>query len=105
VLLKVAGDEDGLEKIVSAVPGVSRVLKSQDGNLEFETDPGQDVRPAVARAVVEAKFDLLELRAVGMSLEDVFLELTREAPAPPDIDEGFEEDEMEDEQVEEEVGE
>ncbi|MBN2501773.1 MAG: ABC transporter ATP-binding protein [Anaerolineales bacterium] len=105
VVLKVAGDEDGLEKIVSAVPGVSRVLRSQDGNLEFETDPGQDVRPAVARAVVEAKFDLLELRALGMSLEDVFLELTREAPAPPDIDEGFEEDEMEEEQEEEGAGE
>ena len=41
-----------------------------------------DVRPEVAKAVIEAGYDLLELRPVGMSLEEIFLELTREDVRP-----------------------
>jgi hypothetical protein len=37
---------------------------------------GIDCRPTVAQFVVEKGWGLLELRAVGVSLEDVFLELT-----------------------------
>jgi hypothetical protein len=36
----------------------------------------------VAKAVIHAGFDLLELRPVGMSLEEIFLELTRDEAAP-----------------------
>ena len=46
--------------------------------MEFQFAPGQDVRPEVAKAVVGAGYDLLELRPVGMSLEEIFLELTRD---------------------------
>jgi hypothetical protein len=46
--------------------------------VEFQFAPGQDVRPEVAKAVVAAGYDLLELRPVGMSLEEIFLELTRD---------------------------
>jgi len=44
--------------------------------VEFEFAPGQDVRPEVAKAVIKEGFDLLEMRPVGMSLEEIFLELT-----------------------------
>jgi ABC-2 type transport system ATP-binding protein len=44
--------------------------------VEFQFAPGQDIRPQVARAVIEAGFDLLEMRPLGMSLEEIFLELT-----------------------------
>jgi len=37
--------------------------------------------------VIAAGYDLLEMRPVGMSLEDIFLELTREEPAPPEVSE------------------
>jgi ABC-2 type transport system ATP-binding protein len=46
--------------------------------VEFQFAPGQDVRPEVAKAVINSGYDLLELRPVGMSLEEIFLELTRE---------------------------
>jgi len=32
----------------------------------------------VAKAVVQGGYELLEMRPVGMSLEEIFLELTRE---------------------------
>ena len=35
------------------------------------------MRPDLARAVVEAGWNLNELRVVGESLEEIFLELTR----------------------------
>lgn len=62
------------------VSGVSRVLPkpSRDGHLSFEIESlqGRQVRAELARAVVTAGWNLHELRAVGMSLEDIFLQLT-----------------------------
>ncbi len=76
--LQVAGDGEGVADVVAGVTGVKQVHVVRDGTLEFETQPGYDSRPQVARALIAANFDLLELRAVSMSLEDIFLELTRE---------------------------
>lgn len=83
VSVKVGGDADGCERVIQGIPGVARVVPGGDGALEFETVPGQDARPAVARALVQAGYALLELRPIGLSLEDIFLQLTRDEPAPP----------------------
>jgi ABC-2 type transport system ATP-binding protein len=85
VSIRVRGDEDGLTGVVKKVSGVTRVAKSENGGLEFETGVNKDVRPEVARAVINAGYDLLEMRPVGVSLEDIFLELTRDEPEPPSI--------------------
>lgn len=82
VNLQVSGDSDGLDGVMRDVPGVANVIERGDGRLEFETMPGYDPRPDVARAVIGAGYDLLEIRSVGMSLEDIFLQLTRDEPAP-----------------------
>jgi len=93
VALVVSGEADGVEKVVESVPGVTRVGEVLDGRLDFETEPGQDPRPEVARAIVNAGFGLLEMRPIGMSLEDIFLHLTRDEPSPPlTSDEGLDED-------------
>jgi len=78
VAVRVRGDSDGLAKTVQKVKGVRSVHSAADGSLEFQFAPGHDVRPEVAKAVVSAGYDLLELRPVGMSLEEIFLELTRD---------------------------
>jgi ABC-2 type transport system ATP-binding protein len=83
VSLTVGGDADGIVKLIGEVPGVIRVQMVRVGSFEFEMAAGQDVRPAVARAVVNAHYDLMEIRPVGMSLEEIFLQLTRDEPAPP----------------------
>jgi ABC-2 type transport system ATP-binding protein len=78
----VAGDDGGLEQVISSVAGVTRVINAANG-YEFETQPGKDVRPEVARAIITAGYDLLELRPMGASLEEVFMELTRDEPDLP----------------------
>jgi ABC-2 type transport system ATP-binding protein len=87
ILVKVTGDPDGLDGVVSGVPGVVRVSPNVDGGFELEILPGQDIRPQIARAIISANYDLIELRQVSLSLEDIFIELTREEPVPPSITE------------------
>jgi len=76
VILRVRGDSDGLPKIIAKIKGVQGAEPKPDGSVEFEFAPGQDVRPEVAKTVIKEGFDLLEMRPVGMSLEEIFLELT-----------------------------
>lgn len=78
VVLRVRGDSDGLSNKVAKVKGVRTVESRSDGSVEFEFAAGEDARPQVAKAVVQAGFELLEMRPVGMSLEEIFLELTRD---------------------------
>jgi hypothetical protein len=73
-----------------------------DGGVEFETQAGQDVRPEVARAVVTTGFDLLELKPLGVSLEEIFLQLTRDEPEPPMVEGEEELDSESDSEKEEE---
>jgi ABC-2 type transport system ATP-binding protein len=62
------------------VSGVSRVVmkESNDGRLLFEIESlqGKQIRADLARTVVNAGWGLSELRTVGMSLEQIFLQLT-----------------------------
>jgi len=78
VVLRVRGESDELPAKVSKVKGVRDVEAKADGSVEFEFSAGQDVRPQVAKAVIQAGFDLLEMRPIGLSLEEIFLELTRD---------------------------
>jgi ABC-2 type transport system ATP-binding protein len=92
ISLKVGGDLDGLEDMLTGISGISRVV-GLNGDYEIETNPGADLRPEIARAVVQSGFDLLEIRPIGLSLEDIFLQLTQDEIAPPDFTEDFMEDE------------
>jgi ABC-2 type transport system ATP-binding protein len=83
IVLQVSGDTDGLEDVVARVHGVTHVGKVEDNEIIFETAPGQDVRSDVARAVVGSDYNLVELRSIGISLEDIFLQLTRDEPNSP----------------------
>jgi len=69
------------------ISGVSRVevKDSKDSRvmLEVESLPGQAVRPHLARAVVQAGWNLHEMRGLHISLEDIFLQLTGASPAEP----------------------
>jgi len=68
------------------VPGVSRVvLKNKRENrsvFEVESRKGL-VRGDLARSIVEAGWDLNELRPAAVSLEEVFLQLTGNVAAAP----------------------
>jgi ABC-2 type transport system ATP-binding protein len=79
VVLRVRGETDGLAARIGRVKGAKDVEAKQDGSVEFEFSAGEDIRPQVAKAVIQAGFDLLEMRSVGLSLEEIFLELTRDS--------------------------
>src|SRR5882724_11567557 len=73
-------DPAQVQQRLEQVAGVSRVLpkESRDGKLHctVESLEGRHIRPALARTVVEAGWNLNELHAVGLSLEEIFLQLT-----------------------------
>ena len=93
ILLEVSARDGHLEASLQAslvqeklerIPGVGRVLcKGQsDQGMVFEVESHKAglvaglVRGDLARAVVESGWDLNELRAASMSLEEIFLQLT-----------------------------
>ncbi|GAB4472447.1 MAG: ATP-binding cassette domain-containing protein [Anaerolineae bacterium] len=79
----------GAEQVVETLRGVAGVLDVQAVRDGFEVIAAQEVdaRPAVAAAVVNHAWDLLELRPIDMSLEDIFLQLTTEPEAAPEVEE------------------
>lgn len=93
VAVRVRGSVTALLPALQALPGVSQVSALAEDQMTFETYPGEDARPLVARAIINAGLDLLELRPINLSLEDIFLQLTRDDVEAPDLLE--EEDEIE----------
>jgi ABC-2 type transport system ATP-binding protein len=90
VLVTAEGPAEAIKAKLERVEGVNLVeLHGEpEGRATFEVhaEKGRDVRAELARAVVESQWRLYELRATGLSLEDIFLKLTTqdlvEAPAP-----------------------
>jgi len=80
VLLTVEGPAAEILDRLQRVSGVNWVepRESSDQHVTYEihSEKGQDVRPELARAVVESQWKLLELKSSGLSLEDIFLKLT-----------------------------
>jgi ABC-2 type transport system ATP-binding protein len=84
--VQIRGESKDVIPVISSIPGVIQAsIKSQD-TVEFESLPGQDARPRVARALIEAGYDLLQLHVINLSLEEIFLQLTREEnPTNPSL--------------------
>jgi ABC-2 type transport system ATP-binding protein len=77
VIIRVRGEADEeLAKAIGLIKGVRDVEIKNDGSVEFEFASGKDLRPEVAKQIIKSGYDLLELRPLGMSLEEIFLELT-----------------------------
>jgi ABC-2 type transport system ATP-binding protein len=85
VLVEIAGrnitlDPAAAQSRFERIPGVERVLfkDKHDDRLVFEVEGKADraIRGDLARAVVEAGWDLNELRTAAVSLEEIFLQLT-----------------------------
>jgi ABC-2 type transport system ATP-binding protein len=92
VLVEVAGrngalDSARVQERLEKVAGVGRVAlkeKKQSGaTFEVESLKDKFARGDLARAVVEAGWDLNELRTEAVSLEEIFLQLTGEQVAAP----------------------
>jgi len=78
VFITVSGPVDQVEAALKAVAGVTRVLPQGEDGYLVEADNGVELRPQLARVVVERGWQLLELQAQEFSLEEVFLNLVTE---------------------------
>ncbi len=69
-----------VQQRLETVSGVSRVMMkdSRNGRLVFEIESlqGRQIRADLARTVVNSGWNLNELKSIGLSLEDIFLQLT-----------------------------
>ncbi|MEK6588305.1 MAG: ATP-binding cassette domain-containing protein [Chloroflexota bacterium] len=82
ILVRTTAEAGVLADLLRSVPGVESVaLGQQEGVVEVSSAPGRDLRPLLARKIVERELDLLELRTTGISLESIFLQLTQEEQA------------------------
>jgi len=85
VIVEVAGRNGQLDALAAKsrleqVVGVTRVLfkdtRENRATFEVEGHSDQAIRGDLARAIVEAGWDLNELRTAAVSLEEIFLQLT-----------------------------
>jgi len=63
---------------LTAVTGVKRVLSQGEGHYLVEAGNGAELRPQLARVVVERGWQLLELKSQEFTLEEVFINLVTE---------------------------
>ena len=82
------GEPVQLQEILSRIPNVLRVelaAEKEAGILRasVEVQGTEDLRPAIARCVIENGLDLIELSRKRLTLEEIFLELTTEEDSTP----------------------
>jgi ABC-2 type transport system ATP-binding protein len=82
VELEVRGPVAAVQQSLRAVSSVTRIaVEENHSTARFTVDysQGSDPRPQLAAAVVNGGWELLQMRSVGMSLEEIYLKLiTRE---------------------------
>ena len=91
VMLRIRGIVEDLIEPIKKIKGVEGVQKYSEDTLEINVSSAIDARPDIARTTIKKGYDLLELRAANLSLEEIFLQLTREdSPSPDLLDDGQE---------------
>jgi ABC-2 type transport system ATP-binding protein len=83
VQMEVRGDEVALRDAIEHVEEITKIdIQAIDNSdhlkVLVESEPGTDLRVKLSAAVVGKGLELYELRAVSLSLEDIFLQLTTE---------------------------
>jgi gliding motility-associated transport system ATP-binding protein len=86
VQMEVRGEEETLREALEQVDGVTKVdiepIESSDHlKAIVESESGTDLRGKLAAATIGKGLELFELKAVSLSLEDIFLQLTTEETA------------------------
>lgn len=79
----VEGPPDEVKRIINRIEGITRVEARNTGdsavsNYIIEAGKGIDIRKPLFFAMAEAGHPILEMKPIGVSLEEVFLQLTTE---------------------------
>ncbi len=89
VLLKVRGEAEEIVPLIASMTGIISVACKEDDTLEIETNSNDGMCPQIARIVVNAGYDLLSLQPSSMSLEEIFIQLTRDEPELPTFEDNI----------------
>ncbi len=83
IQIEISGQAEELASALENLTGVQKVSLAGTGNKKVvvETDRSRDLRPEIARLVVDKSMELLELKLVDLSLEDIFMQLVTEEPS------------------------
>ena len=87
VFVHLKGNPPEAGAMMGSVPGVLKVSEEKDQTgwmVDVVSD--EEVRPELVRRLLEAGFELLEIRSLGLSLEEIFIKLVTEEK--PDEKEG-----------------
>jgi ABC-2 type transport system ATP-binding protein len=86
VSVKIRGEAVDLVPLLTTLQGVLSTEIINESELEISMSAGQDIRPEIARQIVKNGFDLLQMQSSNLSLEEIFLQLTQDEPARPNLD-------------------
>lgn len=85
VEVEVTGPVVSLPGLLADIPGVRNVIlgepKGGHDRALIEISPEEDIRPLLVRRLVSSGFDVYQISAQAMSLEEIFLKLTTEEEA------------------------
>lgn len=75
VLLRVGRPDSSLISELRTIDGVTGVNDAGDSSFIIEMEQGKDVRNKISEVVVKKNYELLELKQLSMSLEDIYINL------------------------------
>lgn len=75
VLLRVGRPDSSLISELRTIDGVTGVNDAGDSSFIIEMEQGKDVRNKISEVVVRKNYELLELKQLSMSLEDIYINL------------------------------
>lgn len=78
VHVRVQGDSAGVLEALRQIPGLAEVQARDAGHFEIEAATNHDFAPEIARTVVNGGWNLAELYRDRLSLEQIFLQLTKD---------------------------
>jgi ABC-2 type transport system ATP-binding protein len=86
VSLTVKGDPSAILPHLESLDGVEKVTcdAGKPGRMLVESDRSRDLRSEIARVVIGRGADLLELKLMDLSLEDIFMQLVTEETSQED---------------------
>jgi len=80
--LRVAGDERSILDVLEPIAGIEYIKslgRKEEGSIDFvvEAAPNVDVRTPIFNALAQASLPILSLQTMDLSLEEIFLEVTK----------------------------
>jgi ABC-2 type transport system ATP-binding protein len=75
VLVKVGRPDSNLVKELKSIDGIKETSEAGDGSYIVEMEQGRDVRNKISEVIVKNNRDLLELKQLSMTLEDIYVSL------------------------------